>query len=166
MTDICLVFEVHQPFRLNRNFYAHLVERPQVTKDDLFNLYFDHNMNRHVFDRAAEKCYFPTNNIILEQIDRFKHEKNQFKVAYSITGVLIEQCERWNPSLIESFRQLAQTGCVEFLDETYYHSLSSLFGSDRSEFIEQVKMHRQLVKDLFSFEPKVLINTECIYLLV
>jgi alpha-amylase len=163
VTDICLVFEVHQPFRLNRNFHAHLLARPHVNKDDLFSLYFDHDMNRHVFDRAAEKCYFPTNNIILEQIDRFKHDRNQFKVAYSITGVFIEQCERWNPSLIESFRQLAQTGCAEFLDETYYHSLSSLFSSDHSEFIEQVKMHRQLLKDLFKYEPKVLVNTECIY---
>jgi alpha-amylase len=58
---------------------------------------------------------------------------------------------------------LAQTGCVEFFDETYYHSLSSLFDSDRSEFIEQVKMHRQLMKSLFNYEPKILVNTECIY---
>lgn len=163
MTDICLIFEVHQPLRLNRNFNANLIERPQVKKSDLFNLYFDHDLNKHIFDRAAKKCYFPANNIILEQIDRFKHEEKQFKVAYSITGAFIEQCEHWNPSLIESFKQLAQTGCVEFFDETYYHSLSSLFGSDRSEFIEQVEMHRQLMKDLFNYEPKVLVNTECIY---
>jgi alpha-amylase len=130
---------------------------------DLFNLYFDHNLNRQVFDRVAEKCYFPSNNIILEQVDRFKHERKQFKVTYSITGVFIEQCERWNPSLIESFRQLAQTGCVEFLEETYYHSLSSLFDSVRSEFIEQVNMHRQLLKDVFDYEPKILVNTECLY---
>jgi len=134
-----------------------------VGKRDLFDLYFDHTLNREVFERAARKCYFPANGIILEQIDRFKHEVKQFKVAYSISGVFIEQCERWNPDLIESFRQLAQTGCVEFFDETYYHSLSSLFGSDRSEFVEQVQMHRQLMKDLFNSEPKICVNTECLY---
>jgi len=163
LPDVCLIFEIHQPLRLNRHFHANLLAKPQVTKGDLLDLYFDHTLNREVFDRAARKCYFPTNNTILEQIDRFKREWKQFKAAYSITGIFIEQCERWNPDLIESFRQLAQTGCVEFFDETYYHSLSSLFGSDRSEFVEQVRMHRQLMKDLFNYEPKICINTECIY---
>jgi len=163
LPDVCLIFEVHQPFRLSRNFHANLLARPQVRKSDLFDMYFDHALNREVFERAARKCYFPANGIILEQIDRFKHEWKKFKAAYSITGVLIEQCERWSPDLIESFKQLAQTGCVEFLDETYYHSLASLFGPDRSEFIEQVQMHKQLMKDLFNYEPKTCINTECVY---
>jgi alpha-amylase len=163
LPDVCLIFEVHQPFRLNRNLHASLLSRPQVKKSDLFELYFDNELNREVFERAARKCYFPANDIILEQIDRFKYDSKRFKVAYSITGIFIEQCQRWNPHLIESFRQLAQTGCVEFFDETYYHSLSSLFDSDRSEFIEQVKMHRQLMRDLFNYEPKILVNTECIY---
>jgi alpha-amylase len=163
LTDICLIFEVHQPFRLNRNLHASLLAQPQVKTHDLFELYFDNALNRHVFERAARKCYFPANSILLEQIDHFKHELKQFKVAFSISGVFIEQCERWQPDLIESFRQLAETGCVEFFDETYYHSLSSLFGVDRSEYVEQIKMHRQLMKDLFNFEPKVLVNTECIY---
>jgi alpha-amylase len=137
--------------------------KPQVQVKDLFDLYFDHTLNREVMERAARKCYLPANNIILEQIDRFKHESKKFKVAYSITGVFIEQCERWVPDLIESFKQLAQTGCVEFFNETYYHSLSSLFGPDRSEFVEQIRMQRQLIKDLFDYEPKICINTECVY---
>jgi alpha-amylase len=163
LPDVCLIFEVHQPFRLSRSFHANLLARPQVRKSDLFDMYFDHTLNREVFERAARKCYFPSNGIILEQIDRFKHEGKKFKVAYSVTGIFIEQCERWNPDVIESFRQLAQTGCVEFFDETYYHSLASLFGPDRSEFVEQVRMHRQLMKDLFDYEPKTCINTECLY---
>jgi len=163
LPDVCLIFEVHQPFRLSRHFYANLLARPQVAKNDLFDIYFDHALNREVFERAARKCYFPANEIILEQIDHFKREWKQFKAAYSLTGIFIEQCERWNPDLIESFKQLAQTGCVEFFDETYYHSLSSLFGPDRSEFVEQVRMHRQLMKDLFNYEPKTCINTECLY---
>src|SRR3972149_4438500 len=148
---------------MSRHFHANLLAKPLVKTTDLADLYFDHTLNREVFERAARKCYFPANSIILEQIDHFKREQKQFKVAYSISGVFIEQCERWNPDLIESFRQLAETGCVEFFDETYYHSLSSLFGSDHSEFVEQVRMHRQLMKDLFQYEPKTCINTECIY---
>lgn len=163
MTDICLIFEVHQPLRLNKNFHSDLLARPTVRKSDLFNLYFYHDLNRHVFERAARKCYLPANNAILEQIDRFKHDERKFKVAYGLSGVFIEQCERWNPSLLNSFEQLADTGCVEFLDETYYHSLASLFDTERSEFAEQLKMHRQLMRVLFNYEPKVVANTECVY---
>jgi len=157
------MFEVHQPFRLNRNFHADLLSRTSVTKKDLYELYFDNSLNKHIFDRAARKCYLPANQILLNEIERFKAEAKPFKVSFGISGVFIEQCERWNPALLESFKQLAETGCVEFLDETYYHSLSSLYGSDRSEFIEQVRMHRQLIKDLFGYEPRVFENTECLY---
>ena len=134
------MFEVHQPLRLNRNFHLDLLARPPVSKKDLFELYFDNTLNKHIFDRAARKCYYPANNIILKEIERFKLENKKFKVSYGISGVFIEQCKSWNPGLLESFKQLGQTGCVEFLGETYYHSLASLFGVDRSEFVEQVKM--------------------------
>jgi alpha-amylase len=163
MTDVCLMFEVHQPFRLNRNFHSDLLSKGKVSKKDLFDLYFDHTLNRYVFDRAARKCYFPANKIILEQIDRSKSAGKPFKVTYGISGVFLEQCKRWNPNLIESFKQLAETGCVEFMEETYYHSLASLYGTDRSEFVEQIKMHRQLIKDLFNYEPQVIENTELLY---
>ena len=163
MTDICFIFEVHQPFRLNRNFHRDLLARQSVTKEDLFNLYFDNGLNRYIFDRAAEKCYFPSNSIILEQIDRYKKDLKKFKVAYGISGVFLEQCELWNPDLLDSFKELAKSGCVEFLDQPYYHSLASLYGIDRSEFVEQIKMHRKLMKDLFNYEPTVVENTECLY---
>ncbi|UCH31549.1 MAG: glycoside hydrolase family 57 protein [Candidatus Bathyarchaeota archaeon] len=163
MTDICLMFEVHQPLRLNRNFHRDLLSKPPTSKKDLFELYFDNTLNKHIFDRAARKCYFPANRIILNEIERFKQKKRQFKVSYGISGVFIEQCKQWNPDLLESFKVLARTGCVEFLQGTYYHSLASLFGSDRSEFIEQVKMHQQLLRTLFGMEPKIFENTECLY---
>ena len=161
--SIVLVFEVHQPLRLNRNFHSDLLVRWPVAKGELFDLYFDHGLNRHIFNRATQKCYFPANSAILEQIDRYKRGRKRFKVAYSLSGVFVEQCERWNPSLLDSFQQLAKSGCVEFLDQTYYHSLASLHGIDRSEFVEQINMHRQLMKDLFDCEPRVLVNTECLY---
>jgi len=163
MTDVCLVFEVHQPLRLNRNFHSDLLLRRQVTKKDLFDLYFDHELNRYIFNRAAQKCYFLANEIVLEQIDRYKRSRKPFKVAYSLSGVFVEQCKRWNPNLLNSFKQLAESGCVEFLDETYYHSLASLYGTDQSEFIEQVNIHRRLMKELFNHEPRVIGNTECLY---
>jgi len=163
VTDICFIFEVHQPFRLNRNFHQDLLTRQSVTKEDLFNLYFDNKLNRYIFDRAAEKCYFPSNSIILEQINRYKNDLKKFKVAYGISGVFLEQCELWNPDLLDSFKELAKSGCVEFLNQPYYHSLASLYGIDRTEFIEQIGMHRKLMKDLFNYEPKVVENTECLY---
>ena len=157
------MLEVHQPFRLNRNFHSDLVSKGKISKEDLFDLYFDNGLNRYVFERAARKCYFPANSIILEQIDRSKSAGKPFKVAFGISGVFLEQCELWKPDLIESFRQLAETGCVEFMDETYYHSLASFYGIDRSEFIEQVKMHSQLIKDLFNYRPQFIENTELLY---
>ncbi len=164
MTDVCLMFEVHQPFRLNRNFHSDLLAKGKVTRnEDLFDLYFDNSLNRYVFERAARKCYFPTNSIILQQIEQSKSEGKPFKVTYGISGVFLEQCELWKPELIESFRRLAETGCVEFMDETYYHSLASLYGADRSEFVEQVEMHSQLMKDLFNVEPQTVENTELLY---
>jgi len=158
------VFEVHQPLRLNRNFHNDLLAtHPPSSKEDLVELYFDNYLNKHIFDRVARKCYFPTNNIIQGEIERFKQEDRKFKVAYGISGVFIEQCLRWNPSLLESFKQLGQTGCVEFLGETYYHSLASLYDTDRSEFIQQVLMHKELIKRMFNLEPSVFENTELLY---
>jgi alpha-amylase len=163
MTDISLILEVHQPLRLNRNFHSDLLGNPSIPKDQLFKLYFDHKLNKHIFDRATRKCYSPSNNILLQQINQFKKETKKFKVSFGISGVFIEQCKRWNPKLLESFKQLARTGCVEFLGETYYHSLASLYGTDRSEFVEQTKDHQQLIRKLFGHKTKVFENTECLY---
>jgi len=163
MTDVCLIFEVHQPFRLNRNFPLDLLIHPRPEKvEDLFKLYFDEDLNKKIFDRIARECYLPANEIILNQIDEFKRGSKRFKVAYSLSGVFLEQCEMWNRDVTESFKQLAESGCVEFLDQTYYHSLASLFDSE-GEFIEQVKMHRQAMREVFNYEPKVFENAECLY---
>jgi len=119
-------------------------------------------LNKWVFDRVADRCYFPANNAILELIDSLKREKRKFKVSYSVTGVFLDMCEMFNKDLLDSFKQLAESKCVEFLGETYYHSLASLF-EYKGEFIEQVNMHRQTMKDLLGFNPKTFVNTEMIY---
>ena len=161
MPDLCLSFEVHQPLRVNRDFHDELARGKKV--EELFDIYFDNKWNKAILERVARKCYLPANEIILQIIDRFKREHKRFKVAYSFSGVFIEQCERWAPSVLDSFKRLAESGCVEFLDQTYYHSLSSLFSAEREEFIEQVIAHRRLMKSLFGCEPTIFENTEFIY---
>jgi len=163
LPDICLILEVHQPFRLNRNFNFELVTHQKISSKDLFDIYFDHKLNREIFMRISEKCYFPASRILLEQMDRFKGEKKQFKVSFSFSGVFLEQCEMWNPDLLDLFKQIIKTGCAEILSQTYYHSLSSLNALDRSEFIEQIEMHRQKIRDLFGYMPGTFENTECLY---
>jgi alpha-amylase len=164
MPNICIYFQVHQPFRL-KWFWPHearIKERELKKKEDLNDLYFDTKLNKWIFQKVADKCYFPTNNIILNLIDQFKSENRKFKLSYSLTGTFIEQCERFSPELLDTFRDMKKSGCVEFLGETYYHSLSSLF-EDKTEFIEEVKMHTQLMKDVLGVKPQVFRNTELLY---
>ena len=157
MTSISFNFQVHQPFRLTT-----FQPNGHISNGNIFHHYFNHGLNQYVFDRVASRCYLPANKIILETIDNLKHEKRKFKVAYSITGVFLELCEMFNKDLLDSFKQLAESKCVEFIGETYYHSLSSL-SEHKSEFVEQVNMHRQTIKDLLNISPRVFINTEMIF---
>jgi len=157
MTSVTLSFQVHQPFRI-----ANFQPNGNLRDSDIFLHYFNHGLNRWVFERVAQRCYLPANQALLEVIDNLKHEKKKFKVSFSITGVLLEMCEMFNKDVLETFKQLVETKCVELLGETYYHSLASLFES-KQEFIEQVEMHRQVLKDLFNYKPRVFVNTEMIY---
>jgi alpha-amylase len=162
LTDIVFVFEVHQPFRLNKNFFWENRIFKRVKKSELFDYYFDHLVNREVFDRACKKCYFPSNQILIDLVDKYKREKKQVKFSFSISGIFLENCEMFNKDLLESFKQLGKTGCVEFISQTYYHSLASLY-PDREEFIEQVRKHQQAIRDLIGFTPVVFENTELLY---
>jgi alpha-amylase len=119
--------------------------------------YFDEKKNREVMQKVAHKCYLPTNKVLLNLIRRYP---DSFKVSFSITGTAIEQFEKYAPEVLESFKELARTGSVEFLAETYYHSLSYLFSS--SEFHAQVEMHTRKMKELFGQTPTVFRNTELI----
>ena len=147
MASVCFYFQVHQPYRL-RNY----------TIFDSDSYYFDEQKNSQICRKVAEKCYMPANHLMLELIK--KHD-GKFRISYSITGVMLEQLQRYAPWVLDSFKELAQTGCVEFLAETYYHSLSSLYCED--EFIEQVMLHKQTIERLFGQTPRVFRNTELIY---
>jgi alpha-amylase len=150
MTSVCFYFQVHQPFRLRKDY-------------DFFRIGSDHHYeddraNAGILNKVADKCYRPMNQLLLEEIHRWK---GQFRVAFSISGVCLEQMELWAPDVIESFQRLVDTGCVEILSETYYHSLASLFSPD--EFVEQIRLHRDKVRELFHYEPVVFRNTELIF---
>jgi len=140
MTDICLIFEVHQPFRLNRKFSGELLSSPRGS-EDLFELYFDLDLNRRIFDRISRECYLPANEVLLNLIEEFRDKDRKFKVSFSLSGIFLEQCEMWHPEVLESFKEIVKSGCCELLCQTYYHSLSSFISN--VEFIEQVRMHRK-----------------------
>jgi alpha-amylase len=147
MASICFYFQVHQPLRLRH-----------YTVFDKNDRYFDDYKNASICRKVADKCYLPTNRLLLEIIRRFQ---GRFKIAYSLTGVLLEQLQLFTPEVISTFDALAETGCVEFLAETYYHSLSYLYSHD--EFIEQVNKHIETIEHLFGQKPRVFRNTELIY---
>ena len=127
MTDVLLVFEVHQPFRLRRDYFWGSRAFKKLDKGELIDSYFDLAADENIFKRASDKCYLPSNRILLDAIDEHKDEARDVRVAFSISGVFLEQCEKFNKDVLESFKQLAETDRVEFLGQTYYHSLSSLY---------------------------------------
>jgi len=149
MRTICFYFQVHQPFRLRRYRFFDIGEN---------HYYYDDYANKAIMKKVAEKCYIPANEILLDQIQ--KH-KGKFKVAFSISGLAIEQFEMFAPQVLESFKRLAKTGCVEFLAETYSHSLVSLHSKEG--LVEQVNEHILAIKKHFGLTPKVFRNTELIY---
>lgn len=149
MKTICLYFQVHQPLRLK--------------KYRFFNMGKDHNYlddltNQSILQKVSRLCYLPMNALLLKLI---KENKGAFKVSFSITGTAIDQFREYAPEVLESFKELAATGCVEFLAETYSHSLSSL--ADKDEFEREVKAHTALMKKEFGCKPKAFRNTELIY---
>ena len=147
--SLCLYFQVHQPDRLRLYRFFDIGNDSQ---------YFDEFANRTILKRIAQRCYLPMNELIYELIQ--KHGKN-FKVAFSISGAALEQFEQYAPEVLESFKKLASTKCVEFLAETYSHSLASL--KSEKEFKNQVKEHAAAIKKHFGVKPKTFRNTELIY---
>jgi len=149
MKTICFYFQIHQPPRLKRYRFF------DIGAD---HYYYDDFSNEDTIRRIAENSYLPANNLLLEMITE---HKGKFKVAFSLSGVILEQLEIYVPEAIDGFKELAKTGCVEFLAETYDHSLASLI--DPEEFKYQVKAHSDKIELLFGQRPKVFRNTELIY---
>lgn len=149
MKSICFYFQVHQPYRLKTYRFFDIGSHAD---------YFDEYSNRYIMQRVAEKCYLPMNQLLLDLIERYGES---FKVSFSISGMALDQFEEYAPEVIESYTKLARTGCVEFISETYSHSLSSLRSPE--EFRYQVLKHKNKIKELFGMELKTFRNTELIY---
>ncbi|MBQ5725983.1 MAG: glycoside hydrolase family 57 protein [Alistipes sp.] len=149
MKTVCLYFQVHQPWRLK------IYRFFNIGKD---HNYLDDFTNRAIMQKVARQCYLPMNALLLKLI---KENKGAFKCSFSITGSAVEQFRAYAPEVLDSFRALAETGCVEFLAETYSHSLAAL--SSKEDFVEQVKLHSKMIKDEFGKKPVAFRNTELIY---
>ena len=153
MISICPYFHVHQPCRLKR------YRVYDIGNDhSYFNDASESDLNNHrVLEKVARKSYIPTNRILLDLL----REHPQFRFAFSFSGVLLEQLEHEFPDVLESFQRLIDTGRVEVLGDTYYHSLA--FFHSRKEFEEQVAKHEQMIKRLFGQKPRVFRHTELAY---
>ncbi|MGZ3901425.1 MAG: glycoside hydrolase family 57 protein [Bacteroidia bacterium] len=149
MPSVCFYFQVHQPFRI-RNYSFFDIGQSHFYEDDI--------KNEEILNKVAEKCYLKTNRKMLELIQR---HQGKFRISYSISGTAIEQFEKYRPDVLQSFIDLANTGCVEFLSETYSHSLSFIYS--KPEFVRQVKKHAAMIKKYFNQEPTVFRNTELIF---
>jgi len=149
MAPICLYFQVHQPNRIK-----------DYTFFDIGKVHYYENdqLNIEVLNKVSDKCYLPANKMFLDLIQK---TKGAFKITFSFSGVVLEQLQNHRPDVLASFQALVETGCVEILSETYYHSLAYFFS--KNEFKRQVKLHKKKVQELFNYNPKVFRNTELIY---
>lgn len=149
MKSVCFYFKIHQPYRLKRYRFF------DIGND---HYYYDDFADDEIITRVAQNSYIPMADTLLEMI---KNSNREFKCSISISGIAIEQLQMYVPEYIDKLRQLADTGCVEFLSGTYSHSLASL--EDPEEFMREVKAHDDLIYRLFGQKPKVFANTELIY---
>ena len=149
MKTICFYFQIHQPFRLKRYRFFN------IGKD---HYYYDDFSNEDIMQQIATNSFIPANRMLFDLVNQYK---GRFKVAFSISGIALEQLEIYAPEVIDGLRQLANTGNVEFLAETYAHSLSSM--GDLIDFKSQVKQHADKIEMLFNQTPTTFRNTELIY---
>ncbi|MFH0999245.1 MAG: glycoside hydrolase family 57 protein [Bacteroidota bacterium] len=149
MQSICLYFQVHQPYRLKKYRFFNMGHD---------HYYYDDYLNKSIMERIAKKSYLPMNNLLLDLIKKYGKD---FKLSFSISGQALDQFQEFAPEVLESFKKLAETGNVEFLAETYGHSLSGM--KSKEEFIRQINLHHQKIKELFGLTPQSFRNTELIY---
>lgn len=151
---IVLYLHVHQPWRIRKYSVFDTAERHDYFDESAQDT--DRN-NERVLRKVADKSYRPM-NALLEKLLR---SNPNFKVSLSITGTFIEQAEKWAPDVLESFKRLVETGQVEIVAETYYHSLAFFYS--RHEFERQVAIHQKKIRELFGVETSVFRNTELAY---
>ena len=149
MKAICFYFQIHQPYRLKTYRFF------DIGND---HYYYDDFANDEIITRIARRSYIPACEMLLDMI---KESGGKFKVALSVSGTALDQIEQYVPEFLDTLKALADTGCVEFLAETYAHSLAAL--QDPGDFEYQVKFHSERIERLTGQKPKVFRNTELIY---
>ena len=149
MLGICFYFQVHQPYRLRHYTFFDIGEQTR---------YEDNEANSTIMVKVATKCYLPMNKLLLDLVKRYN---GRFKIAFSFSGTVLDQFAAYVPEVLDSFKRLVDTECVEILSETYNHSLAFLYSKE--EFREQVRLHDERIEELFGVTPKVFRNTELIY---
>ena len=149
MKNLCFYFQIHQPLRLKRYRFFDISQE---------HYYYDDFQTEERIRYLVDNAYLPANTTIAEMI---RSSNGKFKCSFSISGIALEQFEQYAPEVIDSFKELAKTGSVEFLAEPYAHSLSSVFDAD--EFVQQVKMHADKIEAIFGKRPTTLFNAELIY---
>ncbi len=153
MPSVCFYFQVHQPFRVKKYKYFDIGK-----EHEYFNEKGENDLNNErILNKVARKSYLPTNKLLLDLLN--KHP--EFKITFSFSGVALEQMQKYSPETLQSFKDLVDTGRVEVLAETYYHSLAFLYSKE--EFRKQVKLHEEKVKEVFDYEPKIFRCTELFY---
>lgn len=153
MTSVCMYFQIHQPHRVRRYRVFDIGKEREYFSD---NSETDLN-NERVFRKVHRKSYGPACSVLEEMLATHP----DFKFALSISGVALEQFQKWAPDTIDTIRNMVATGRVELLNETYYHSLAFFYSLP--EFERQVAMHKKLIQKLFGITPQVFRNTELSY---
>ncbi|MBQ6070586.1 MAG: glycoside hydrolase family 57 protein [Bacteroidales bacterium] len=149
MNRICFHFQISQPYRLRTYRFFDINQNHD---------YFDDYQNHYLTKRLAERCYLPANKMMLELIKKYP---DTFKLSFSISGSSIELFKNYCPEVIESFKELIATGCVEITGSTFTHSIASLYGKDA--FMEQIHLQENLLQETFGVKPVSFCNTEIIY---
>ena len=139
MRTICMYFQIHLPFRLRRYRFFDIGTE---------HYYYDDYSNESILRKVSDTSFLPANKVLLNAI---KEHGDKFKVAFSISGPSLDQFELYAPDVLESFKELAATGQVEFLCETDSHSLVSLI--NRDEFEKQVINHKLKIKGFLTNPP-------------
>lgn len=151
---IVLYLHAHQPYRVRKySVFDTAINHDYYNEPD----YNTERNNEQVFKKVADKSYRPMNSLL----EKLLAENPEFKVSLSITGVFIEQAEQWAPDVLDSFKRLVDTGRVEIVAETYYHSLAFFYS--QSEFEHQVEAHKNKIREVFGVETQVFRNTELAY---
>ena len=153
MKSVCFYFQVHQPYRVKRFRIFDIGSDPEY-----FNDRSESSLNnRKIAEKVAAKSYIPATRLLLHLLK--KHPN--MRASFSFSGIALEQLERYAPEALDLFRAVVDTGQVEVLSETYYHSLAFFYS--QAEFERQVAKHREAIRRIFGVWPRVFRNTELSY---